>query len=99
MDKATRKRLRDAARSKERAAARAELPIPASELRGLFDWLDEQLGSRSCDHTLRLTRAWIDEHARDASVIEPWLRDNGGFCDCEVLANVEDRVEDATHDA
>jgi hypothetical protein len=21
----------------------------------------------------------------------PWLREQGGYCDCEVLANVEDR--------
>lgn len=98
MDKETKKRLRDAVRAKERAAAREAFPLPAIELRGLFDWLDQQLGSRRCDRTLRLTRTWIDRRGHDASVIVPWLGDNGGFCDCEVLANVEQRVDDATHD-
>jgi hypothetical protein len=98
LDKETKRQLRKAVRAKERAAARASFPLPPAELRNLFDWLNEELGSQSCDRSLRLTRVWIDGRCHDASTILPWLEDNGGFCDCEVLANVEQQVEDALHD-
>src|SRR5688572_24898590 len=98
MDQETKRQLRKAVRAKERAAARAAFPLRAAELRNLFDWLNDELGSQSCDRTLRLTRIWIDGRCHDASTIVPWLEDNGGFCDCEVLANVEQQFEDALHD-
>jgi hypothetical protein len=29
------------------------------------------------------------------SRVIPWLEKNGGYCDCEVIANVEEAVSDA----
>jgi hypothetical protein len=72
----------------QRAAAVAAMPISRDELRQLFDYLDDAL-SAGCDHSLRLTRQFLKAHDLPETTIIPWLGDYGGFCDCEVLANVE----------
>jgi hypothetical protein len=67
----------------------AELSLTPEQLAELGDHLDAELKRGGCDHTLRATRGWLAEmgiknprHVIDA------LRHRGGFCDCEVLANV-----------
>jgi hypothetical protein len=99
MDKESKKAMRKAVRARERAAARAAFPLAPSQLKSLFDWLDMQLENDRCDHTLTMTRAWLEQQRLDVRAVVPWLEDNGGYCDCEVLANVEQHVEDALHDA
>lgn len=66
------------------------IPMPQQDLRDLFDHLDELCAS--CDHTLRYTMAFLKQRGLNAECIVTWLRDNGGYCDCEVIANVEDAV-------
>ena len=55
----------------------------------LFDMLNDRLPVDGCDHTRRLTTRHIREHSLPETAILKWLDDNGGFCDCEVLANSE----------
>ena len=61
----------------------------------MFDMLDTELPRQGCDRTRRLTRRWLEEHGYDAEPVFAWLGQVGGFCDCEVLANVEQHVDDA----
>lgn len=77
-----------------RAAARAAFPLPVAELRALFDMLDKELGQRGCDHTNRLTRGWLERRGHDSDAVCAWLQVHGGYCDCEVLANVEEHVQE-----
>ena len=44
-----------------------------------------------CDHTLRHSRAWLRERfgRRSVAPLARWLENRGGFCDCEVLMNVD----------
>lgn len=74
---------------RERAEAKALMPIEKSDLVELFDHLDFALNG-GCDHTLRFTRDFLQQRALDESTILAWLREYGGDCDCEVLANVEE---------
>jgi hypothetical protein len=73
----------------EREAAEKVLPAPKELLLKLLDHLDEKLAHEGCDHTLRLTIAWAKAQGLDSERIAAWTHENGGFCDCEVLANVE----------
>ena len=57
--------------------------------------LDAEIPSRGCDHTRRLTRAWLESRGHDVGRVFEWLDAQGGFCDCEILANVEEKVVDA----
>lgn len=91
MSKDTRKKeLKNAWREQERQNLTASIPMPLQDLRGLFDYLDQE-GEAGCDHTLRLTAEFLQKRGLDVERIVPWLREHGGYCDCEVLANVEDK--------
>ena len=96
MDKSQRIQQLSQWREQQRKAALAALPLPATVLHSLFDTLDAALTSAPCDHTLRLTTQWLSSHGHDPQSVIPWLQSQGGFCDCEVLANVEEKVQDAT---
>lgn len=70
-------------------------PLSLIDLGDLFDFLDLHLIESGCDHTLGATRGFLKSRGLNEDEIIPWLADSCGFCDCEVLANVEDPwVED-----
>jgi hypothetical protein len=98
MDKNDKKKLK-AWKSEQKEQARAAFPLQEEELEKLFDFLDISLEKNGCDHTLRQTKQWIDESNNSQDAIIPWLGDNGGYCDCEVLANVYDHFEQNRKDA
>jgi hypothetical protein len=89
-------RLREL-RQREADDAEARLPMSLVDLAALLSHLDEGLDARPCDHTLALTRGFLIERTLPHDRIIPWLAEQGGYCDCEVLANVEsawsDRLE------
>ncbi|WP_244149976.1 DUF2695 domain-containing protein [Xanthomonas sacchari] len=85
-----RKALRRSAQSKQCAPAEATLPLPRETLWALFDYLNDVLAD-GCDHSLRRTTQFLASHDVAPESVIPWLGAHGGFCDCEVLFNVEDR--------
>jgi hypothetical protein len=95
MDKQRKKELQHRWREGQRADACAAFPLPFGQLKAIFDMLDTELPRQGCDHTRRLARRWREEHRYDAEPVFAWLGQVGGFCDCEVLANVEQHVDDA----
>jgi hypothetical protein len=44
----------------------------------------------------RLTEEWLRNRGHDVRAVFAWLDANGGYCDCEVLANCEEEVREAT---
>lgn len=70
-----------------------KMPISIKNLAALFDQLDEVLGNEGCDHTPKITRTFFEEQDLDFEKILPWLEEQGGYCDCEILANVEEKWE------
>jgi hypothetical protein len=87
-----------------RVRQEAAMPLSKENLRHLLDMLDEafsasgdtETGASFCDHTLKRTRAFLLERHLPEDEVVAWLAEYGGFCDCEVLANVgevwEERV-------
>ncbi len=65
------------------------MPLSRADLRDLFDFLDERLTTSACDHTLAHTRAFLVQRSLPEDAVLPWLAEYGGYCDCEVLMNVE----------
>lgn len=88
-DKQSRKAALTAWKAEQRSATRAGFPLPPDQLSALFDALDTQLPRRGCDHSFRLVREWCNAAGVEATLVESWMRDNGGYCDCEALANTE----------
>ncbi len=77
-----------------------KMPISPSDLAKLFDILDERLGVDWCDHTKKITSQFLESRNLNANEIFPWFEEYGGYCDCEILANVEeswgDEIENNT---
>lgn len=90
------KQLKQQWRDQQRKAALAALPLPVLELRAMFDILNAELPRKGCDHSRQITQAWLTSRGHDVERVFEWLDTQGGFCDCEILANVEERVDDAT---
>jgi hypothetical protein len=77
----------------QRKLAQDAFPISDALLDSLFEAVDAQVENSGCDHTLRFTQAWIAENKQPEAEILAWLREHGGFCDCEVLSNSADHWE------
>jgi hypothetical protein len=98
MDKERKKAMKRQWRQGQRAQARVGLPLPFDDLKAMFDMLDAELSRQGCDRTRRLTQLWLGSRGHDAESVLSWLDQHGGFCDCEVLANVEQYVDEAMRD-
>ena len=93
-DEARRKKIRDELKRMERMGAEAKLPLSKPELKQLFDWVNTKLGDEGCDDTLRHSVSFLEQLAMPRDKVIAWLKEEGGYCDCEVIANVEDRYHE-----
>jgi hypothetical protein len=96
-NKRSRKEALDRWRVDQRAASRAKLPLSNEQMQAMFDMLDVEFPRQGCDHTLRLTQAWLVSNELPVERTITWLRENGGYCDCEALANSEEAWRNAIH--
>lgn len=94
-EKQRRREIVRAIRDREHAEAEARMPIPKADLRDLFEFLDSTLFERRgdkiwsyCDHSLRRSHEFLRSRSLPEDAIAKWLGEYGGFCDCEVAANV-----------
>ncbi|MCF0068892.1 DUF2695 domain-containing protein [Dyadobacter sp. CY261] len=89
-----RKQLKNDFRQKARDAFENSLPMTRTEFRELFDYLDEKLNKQECDNQNTLSKKFLEDNGitNTNSVLE-WLAEKGGYCDCEILANVEEHFE------
>jgi hypothetical protein len=90
-EKEQRKQLLHSVRQRAREEFELSLPMSRNSFVQLFDYLDEELASQACDDTTKLTKAFLDKLGSNTTVVLAWLVDQGGHCDCEVLANVEEK--------
>jgi hypothetical protein len=94
-EKARRKQMLHAVREDMRRRVREGLPVAVPMLKALFDYVDSQLDSTECDHTLRHVRDFIRSRELPEESVVSWLESNGGYCDCEAVRNAEQVVEEA----
>jgi hypothetical protein len=82
--------LKKAWREQERQKLINSIPIPHEDLRALFDYRDRS-NPPPCDHTLKETIQFLEKKKLDVPRAVAWLREHGGYCDCEVIFNVEEK--------
>ena len=59
-----------------------------------LDFLDDELQTKECDDKLTITTTFLHNHnISNVEQVLKWLAGHGGYCDCEVLANVEEHFE------
>jgi Protein of unknown function (DUF2695) len=75
--------------AEQKAVARAAFPAPAIELEAFFHHVAACLAESGCDHSLRFTSSWLAQRGLDRERVLDWLVENGGFCDCEVVATAK----------
>lgn len=93
-DKQKQKELREEYKRKQREEFENSLPMGRMLFTDLFDFLDERLSEQECDNKLTLTKAWLEVNSpENADEVIRWLREHRGYCDCEVLMNVEESFE------
>ncbi|GAA4317353.1 DUF2695 domain-containing protein [Flaviaesturariibacter amylovorans] len=93
-EKEKRKAALAALRRSAAATFESTLPMPRALFEDLFDHLGEALEEEECDDTLRRTKTFLAEAGvADPKKVVAWLMAHGGRCDCEVLANVEEKFE------
>jgi hypothetical protein len=71
----------------------AAMPVSFNDLATLFDHLDIQLTNIGCDHSPRITIEFLNNRNLPTEKILSWFKEYGGYCDCEILANVEESWE------
>lgn len=94
IDKERRKQIRNDLRKKALEEFENSLPMTRDNFKGLFDHLDNELNELGCDDDQTITKHYLSiigiQNIEDVLV---WLIDHGGYCDCEILANVEEQFE------
>jgi Protein of unknown function (DUF2695) len=93
-EKERRNAIKRQIKEREKVVNQKFLPISMNKLKELFDYLADQLFSNVCNDTLRFTNNFIRENNLPEADLVKWLGENGGYCDCEVLANVENEIND-----
>jgi hypothetical protein len=92
-EKRRRRELTRAIADRERAEIEAAMPFPRPLLDALLDHLDATIfkgDNNRCDHTLKVTQAFLQESDAWSEEAREWLGNRGGYCDCEVSFNVSD---------
>jgi hypothetical protein len=92
-EKKRQKELLDDFKLKEKQAFMISLPFEKEKFQHLFDFLDEKLAEAGCDDTLLFTTEYLHENNLYSEEAIDFLEENGGYCDCGVLANVEEKFE------
>ena len=97
-EKRKRKEARKILTQKELDDFRASLPMEEKSFSVLFDYLEKALQECPCDHSLRHTTHFLTENkVCDIEKVTSWLTSHGGYCDCEVLCNVEEQFDYLGH--
>jgi hypothetical protein len=56
--------------------------------------IDIKLEENECDDTNKLTREFLTKNKiENNQAVLSWLSENGGYCDCEILANIEEKFD------
>lgn len=71
------------------AAQCADYVLSEEDVQKLFTYLEDQLGSSFCDHTLHYTEQWLKDNISTETIesVIAEINDMGGYCDCDVLLN------------
>jgi F0F1-type ATP synthase membrane subunit b/b' len=93
-EKERRKQIMDDLKKKADQEFENSLPMSRDNFKKLFDQFDTQLNDKVCDNTNTLTKTILQlSNIEKVEEVLEWLADHGGYCDCEILAKVEEKFE------
>jgi len=89
VDPEQRQAMKQMVKARARAEARARFPLPDDVLAAFFADLEERVDENGCDDTRRFAEEWLAARGHNTEGVIAWLAAAGGYCDCEVVANVK----------
>lgn len=92
MDKKRKRELVKQFKNDEKNEFINSLPFSTEIFKELFNYIDKVLESNGCDDTLKYTKKFLENNNLPVKESIEWLEKNGGYCDCEVLFNIEDKI-------
>lgn len=93
MDKNERKKILKELKEKKKAEFDKSLPMSRDLFEELFEFLDEQIGQNGYNHSVEIMTSFLNKRKISSEPVLNWLEEHGGYCDCEVLMNVENTFE------
>ncbi len=64
------------------------LPAQQNTVSELLDFVEDELYDSECNHSLQYAMRFMMENHLDFGKITSWLNNNGGYCDCKVMAEI-----------
>jgi hypothetical protein len=64
------------------------LPARQHTISEMLDFIEDELYERECDHSLRYAMQYMMENRLDFPKLTSWVNENGGYCDCKVMAEI-----------
>ncbi|MBS1736002.1 MAG: DUF2695 domain-containing protein [Bacteroidetes bacterium] len=93
-EKERRKQIMDELKKQADQKFESNLPTSRENFKKLFDYLDTELSDTNCDDTNGLTKSFLVQiNVENVDEVLKWLTEHGGYCDCEILSNVEEQFE------
>lgn len=93
VDKNERKKILRELKEKKKAEFEKSLPISRDLFDKLFDFLDAQVEENGCSHNSDMATSFLNQNNIPVEPVLNWLKEHGGYCDCEILGNVQDTFE------
>ena len=64
------------------------LPARQHSISEMLDYIEDELYDSSCNDTLQYAMKYMMENRMDFPKLTSWLNENGGYCDCKVMAEI-----------
>jgi hypothetical protein len=64
------------------------LPAGQDTISELLDYIEDELYDSDCNHSLQYAMRFMMENRLDFPKLTSWLNENGGYCDCKVMAEI-----------
>lgn len=93
-EKQRKKELKNQWRLEQQRKFEESLPMRREQFTQLFDSLNGYLEEKGCNHTNVKTVNILEKmEVKNIKEVIEWLSVYGGYCDCEVLWNVEEYLD------
>ena len=90
MDKKAKKAFRKEFEENEKKAFIDSLPMKETDFPPLFDFLDNELSANECQEDFSSLKKYCEKENLNFDALSEWFKKHGGYCDCEIIANVEE---------
>ena len=64
------------------------LPEQQHTISEMLDFIEDELFDSECNHSLQYAMRFMMDNGLNFPQLTHWLNENGGYCDCKVMAEI-----------